>query len=46
MRAIRGLLIPSTIETCTPELLIKSKNSLDELHVPMRLHAAQSYREF
>lgn len=43
---IRGLLIPSTIETCTPELLIKSKKFSDELHVPMRLHAAQSYREF
>ena len=43
---IRGLLVPSTIETCTPDLLVQTKRNSDELNVPIRLHAAQSYREF
>ncbi len=43
---IRGLLVPSTIETCTPDLLVKTKHFSDELQVPIRLHAAQSWREF
>jgi len=43
---IKGLLVPSTIETCSKELLIQTKQYAEELQVPVRLHAAQSYREF
>jgi cytosine/adenosine deaminase-related metal-dependent hydrolase len=43
---VHGLLVPSTIDTCTPDLLVKTKQYADELNVPIRLHAAQSYREF
>ncbi len=43
---IRGLLVPSTIETCTPAVLRKTKEYSDELACPIRLHAAQSMGEF
>lgn len=43
---VRGLLVPSTIETCTVELLKKTRKYSNELAVPIRLHAAQSYLEF
>jgi len=43
---IRGLLVPSQFQTCTPELLKKTKAFSDELECPIRLHAAQSAREF
>ncbi|MEM4234529.1 MAG: chlorohydrolase family protein [Candidatus Methanomethylicaceae archaeon] len=43
---VRGLLVPSTVETCTADLLRKTRLWSDELKVPVRLHAAQSYREF
>lgn len=42
---VNGLLVPSTIETCSTELLRRTKKYADELHVPVRLHAAQSKRE-
>lgn len=43
---VKGLLVPSTIETCTPELLQRTKQYSDELSVPIRLHAGQSLNEF
>lgn len=43
---IRGLLVPSQFQTCTPDLLRKTKALSDELDCPIRLHAAQSAREF
>lgn len=43
---VRGLLVPSTIETCTTELLQQTRRWSDELNAPVRLHATQSYREF
>lgn len=43
---VRGLLVPSTVETCTTELLQQTRHWSDELAVPVRLHATQSYREF
>jgi 5-methylthioadenosine/S-adenosylhomocysteine deaminase len=42
---IKGLLIPSTTETCTPDLLRQTKAYSDEFDCPIRLHAAQSMRE-
>lgn len=43
---VRGLLVPSTVETCTTELLQQTRRWSDELQAPVRLHATQSYREF
>ena len=43
---IRGLLVPSTIDTCKKELLEQTKFYSDELDCPIRLHATQSMREF
>ncbi|MDY6846651.1 MAG: chlorohydrolase family protein [Chloroflexota bacterium] len=43
---IKGLLVPSTIETCSNKLLTQTKKSADEYEVPIRLHAAQSARDF
>ena len=43
---VRGLLVPSTVETCTTGLLKQTRRWSDELKVPVRLHATQSYREF
>ncbi len=42
---IHGLLVPSTIETCSAELLKKTREYSDQLNVPVRLHATQSFRE-
>jgi cytosine/adenosine deaminase-related metal-dependent hydrolase len=43
---LRGLLVPSTVDTCTTDLLTETRRWSDELAVPVRLHATQSYREF
>ena len=43
---IRGLLVPSQLQTCTAELLRQTKDYSDQLLCPIRLHAAQSLREF
>lgn len=43
---VRGLLVPSTVETCTTELLKKTKEASDETGCLIRLHATQSLREF
>lgn len=42
---IRGLLVPSTIDTCSPDLIRATAAAARELGVPMRLHCAQSARE-
>lgn len=42
---VHGLLVPSTIETCSVELLKKTHAYAEELNVPVRLHATQSLRE-
>lgn len=43
---VRGLLVPSTIDTCSEELLRRTSEWAGELDVPVRLHATQSYWEF
>jgi cytosine/adenosine deaminase-related metal-dependent hydrolase len=42
---VRGLLAPARIETQTPELLVRTRESAARLGVPVRLHAAQSHEE-
>lgn len=42
---IRGLLVPSTIETCSPRLIREAAAAARRLGVPMRLHCCQSARE-
>jgi 5-methylthioadenosine/S-adenosylhomocysteine deaminase len=43
---IKGFLSPMQIDTCTEDLLRKSKRAADEMGVPIALHAAQSVNEF
>jgi cytosine/adenosine deaminase-related metal-dependent hydrolase len=43
---IKGFLSPMQIDTCTEDLLRKSKQAADEMGVPVALHAAQSVNEF
>ncbi len=43
---IRGALIPSTIETCSRDLLRATREAAAELEVPVRLHATQSRWEY
>lgn len=43
---IKGFLSPMQIDTCTEELLRKSKEAAASLGVPLALHAAQSVTEF
>lgn len=43
---IKGVLIPSTIETCGEALLRETAAWAEKLNVPVRLHATQSYWEF
>ncbi|MCC8179813.1 MAG: amidohydrolase family protein [Planctomycetes bacterium] len=43
---VRGILIPSTIETCSEPLLAKTREWADRLDVPVRLHATQSAWEY
>ncbi len=43
---IRGMLAPDRIETCTPELLVRTAAAGEELRVPVRLHCCQSVYEF
>lgn len=42
---VHGLLVPSTIETCSVELLKKTHLYAEQLNVPVRLHATQSMQE-
>ena len=43
---IRGMLAPDRIETCTPELLRRTRDAARELGCPVRLHCCQSAYEF
>ncbi len=43
---ISGALVPSTIETCSAELLAATREWAERLAVPVRLHATQSWWEF
>lgn len=43
---IRGYLSPLQVDTCTEDLLRRSKAAADEMGVPIALHAAQSVNEF
>lgn len=43
---IQGLLNPAQVDTCTEDLLRRSKAAADDLGVPLTIHAAQSIYEF
>ena len=42
---VQGLLVPSTIETCSDELLLRTAEAAGALDVPFRLHCCQSKTE-
>ncbi len=43
---IRGFLTPSQIDTCTEDLLRRSRDAATSLGVPLALHTSQSVNEF
>ncbi len=43
---LSAMIMPSQIDTCTPELLRAAKAAADERSVPLQTHAAQSLVEF
>ncbi len=43
---IKGFLSPSQVDTCTEELLRRSREAATSLGVPMALHTSQSVNEF
>ncbi|APW40778.1 N-ethylammeline chlorohydrolase [Rhodoferax koreense] len=43
---VRGMFAPDRIETCTPELLVRTAAASRELDAPVRLHCCQSAYEF
>lgn len=43
---LSGIVTPAQIDTCTPELLKKSRDAAAERGVPLQIHAAQSLVEF
>ncbi|MGI9253344.1 MAG: chlorohydrolase family protein [Thermomicrobiales bacterium] len=43
---ITGFLSPSQVDTCTEDLLRKSRDAATQMGVPMALHASQSVNEF
>jgi cytosine/adenosine deaminase-related metal-dependent hydrolase len=43
---IKGFLSPSQVDTCTEDLLRRSRQAADSLGVPMALHTSQSVNEF
>jgi 5-methylthioadenosine/S-adenosylhomocysteine deaminase len=43
---IRGFLTPSQVDTCTEDLLRKSRDAATRMGVPLALHASQSVNEF
>lgn len=43
---IKGFLSPSQVDTCTEDLLRRSREAATSLGVPMALHASQSVNEF
>jgi cytosine/adenosine deaminase-related metal-dependent hydrolase len=42
---VSGLLVPSTIDTCSDELLVRTARAAEALDVPFRLHCCQSQAE-
>jgi cytosine/adenosine deaminase-related metal-dependent hydrolase len=42
---VSGLLVPSTIETCSDELLLRTAAAAESLSIPFRLHCCQSVAE-
>ena len=43
---VKGILVPRSVEACTPELLKRARDKADELGLPMATHAAYSVLEF
>lgn len=43
---LRTMLAPGQVDTCEADLLKETRRVADELHVPIQLHAGQSYNEF
>ncbi len=43
---LSGMVTPSQVDTCTPELLRRAKAAAEERGVPFHIHAAQSLVEF
>jgi 5-methylthioadenosine/S-adenosylhomocysteine deaminase len=43
---IKGFLSPAQVDTCTEELLRKSREASDSMQVPLALHVSQSVFEF
>ena len=43
---VRGIVVPRSVEACTPELLRRAREKADELDLPMATHAAYSVLEF
>jgi cytosine/adenosine deaminase-related metal-dependent hydrolase len=43
---IRGFLSPAQVDTCTEDLLIRSRDAAKSLGVPLALHTSQSVNEF
>jgi 5-methylthioadenosine/S-adenosylhomocysteine deaminase len=43
---VNGILVPRSVEACTPALLKRAREKADELGLPMATHAAYSVLEF
>jgi 5-methylthioadenosine/S-adenosylhomocysteine deaminase len=43
---VKGILVPRSVEACTPDLLRRAREKADELGLPMATHAAYSVLEF
>lgn len=43
---VRGILVPREVETCSIEVLKRTREAADELNLPMATHAAYSVIEF
>jgi 5-methylthioadenosine/S-adenosylhomocysteine deaminase len=43
---IKGFLSPAQVDTCTEELLVRSRQASDSMQVPLALHVSQSVFEF
>jgi 5-methylthioadenosine/S-adenosylhomocysteine deaminase len=43
---VKGIIVPRSVEACTPDLLRRAREKADELNLPMATHAAYSVLEF
>ncbi|MEP7200690.1 MAG: amidohydrolase family protein, partial [Chloroflexota bacterium] len=43
---VKGFLSPSQVDTCTEDLLRRTREAANRLHVPIQIHASQSVNEF